>query len=83
MEDELTLSLTERAKVLSPDRIIALSFWIGEQDQEIEGLLFFYYSKERLMDIISENFKVMSTMSYQGFEESDSLLVIAKLNVPA
>ena len=49
----------------------------------MEGLLFSYYFKERLMEIISENFKVMSTMNYQEFEESDSLFVIAKLNVPA
>jgi len=78
-EDELSLSLGEQANVLTQNGIVAHSFWIGEESQEMEGLLFTYYRKERLLEILSEHFTVLSTMSYQEFEESDSLFVIAKI----
>jgi trans-aconitate methyltransferase len=80
-EDELALSLLGQAKTLTSDGIIAHSFWIGEENQEMEGLLFTYYCKERLIEIISENFEILSTMSYQEIVESDSLFVIAQLKV--
>ena len=81
----VVLVLLAQVGVLSPDSdgIIAHSFWIGEEDQVMEGLLFTYYRKERLLQIISENFEVLSTMSYQEFEEDDSLFVIAQLRVNA
>ncbi len=82
-KDELSLSLLGQAGILSPGGIIAHSFWLGEEDQVMEGLLFTYYRKERLLDIISENFEVLTTMSYQEFEEDDSLFVIAQLKVDA
>jgi cyclopropane fatty-acyl-phospholipid synthase-like methyltransferase len=80
-EAELSLSLLEQAEVLSPDGMIAHSFWMGEEDQMMEGLLFTYYRIERLLEIISKHFKVLSTMSYQEFEEGDSLFVVARLKV--
>jgi ubiquinone/menaquinone biosynthesis C-methylase UbiE len=80
-EGELLESLTAQASVLSPCGIVAHSFWIGEEDQTMEGLLFTYYRKERLLQMISENFEVVSSLSYQEFEQGDSLFVIAQLRV--
>lgn len=82
-EDELAVSLSEQANALSLDGIIAHTFWIGEESQEMDGMLFTYYRKEHLLKIISEHFKILSTMSYQEFEESDSLLVIAQIEPKA
>lgn len=78
-EEQLQLSLLQQVKALDSGGIIAHSFWIGEEDMEMEGLLFNYYRKERLLEIISENFSILSTLSYQEFEASDSLFLIAKL----
>ncbi|WP_028864031.1 class I SAM-dependent methyltransferase [Psychromonas aquimarina] len=80
-QDELALSLLQQKKALSTNGIIAHSFWIGDESQEMEGLLFTYYRKEQLIEIISEHFEILSTMDYQEFEESDSLFVIAQLKV--
>lgn len=77
-EVELSVSLGAQANSLTQDGLIAHSFWMGEENQEMEGLLFTYYREERLLDMISENFTVISTMSYQEFEESDSMFVIAQ-----
>ena len=77
-KEELLLSLSNQSNVLTSNGIIAHSFWIGEENQEMEGLLFTYYRKKELTDIISERFKILSTMSYKEFEESDSLFLIAQ-----
>lgn len=78
-ESELSESLNGQAKALSPHGIIAHSFWIGEESLEMNGMLFTYYRKEHLLNKIAEHFTILSTMSYQEFEASDSLFVIAQL----
>ena len=78
-EDELAKSLVEQIKSLSEGGVIAHSFWIGEESMEMNGMLFTYYRKDHLLKIISKHFTIVSTMSYQEFEEGDSLFVIAQL----
>lgn len=76
---ELSSSLLAQAGILSPGGMIAHSFWLGEEDQNMEGLLFSYYRKEELLGILSKNFDVVATLSYREFEEGDSLFVVAKV----
>jgi len=78
-EEELQQSLKQQVKLLSPNGLIAHSFWLGEENQQISGMLFTYYKKDDLLDIISEQFEILSTLSYAEFEEDDSLFVIAKM----
>ena len=78
-QEALKESLEQQAKFLSPKGLIAHSFWLGEEDEEMNGLLFTYYNREDLLEIIAESFEVLSTLSYKEFEEDDSLFVIAKL----
>ena len=78
-KEALKESLLEQAKLLSPKGIIAHSFWLGEENEEMHGLLFSYYNQEELLGIISDSFEILSTLSYKEFEEGDSLFVIAKL----
>lgn len=76
---ELAQSLKQQMKTLTPNGLVAHSFWLGEENKEMNGLLFTYYNKEHLLSIISESFEVLSTLSYKEFEEDDSLFVIARL----
>lgn len=78
-ESELQKSLLQQTKVLTPEGLIAHSFWIGDESHEMEDLLFTYYHREQLIDIISENYEVLSTLSYQELDESDSIFVVAML----
>lgn len=80
-EKQLAISLKQQAECLTEEGTIAHSFWIGDENQEIEGMLFTYYKSEGLIDLISENFEVLATLSYQEFDDSDSLFVIAKRKV--
>jgi len=78
-EKELIQSLEQQVKMLTLNGLIAHSFWLGEENQEMNGLLFTYYKKEHLLSIISESFEILSTLVYKEFDEGDSLFVIAKL----
>lgn len=78
-EAELRNSLSQQSKALTPDGLIAHSFWIGDESHEMEGLLFTYYRQQQLIDIISGHYEILSTLSYQEFDEADSMFVVAKL----
>ena len=78
-EKQLKQSLEQQMKILTTNGLIAHSFWLGEENQEMNGLLFTYYNKDHLLSIISESFEVLSILSYKEFEEDDSSFVIAKL----
>lgn len=82
-EDELKESLEQQLKILSPNGLLAHSFWLGEEDQVIKDMLFTYYKKEKLLHILSEYFEILSTLNYEEFEEDDSLFVIARLKAKA
>ena len=78
-KEALKDSFLAQTKLLSNEGIIAHSFWLGGEDEEMNGLLFTYYKQEELLSIISDSFEILSTLSYKEFEEGDSLFVIAKL----
>jgi len=78
-DEELQESLKQQVKNLSSNGLIAHSFWLGEENQEISGMLFTYYKKDDLLDIISAQFEILSTLNYEEFEVGDSLFVVAKL----
>lgn len=78
-EEELKESLEKQVKILSPKGLVAHSFWLGEENQEMNGMLFTYYKKENLLRIISEYFEILSTLNYEEFEDNDSLFVVARL----
>ena len=77
-ETELKESLKQQTAILTRSGMIAHSFWLGEGNEEMSGLLFTYYTEDRLTDIISESFEILSTLKYEELEESDSLFVIAR-----
>ncbi len=77
--EELELSLNSQFINLNPKGIIAHTFWLGSEDQEIEGLLFKYYRESELTEIVSKKFNVLSKVCYREFEDSDSLFIIAQV----
>lgn len=77
-EEELRASLEQQLKILSPNGLIAHSFWLGEKNEDMNGLLFTYYNKEYLLGIISKSFEILTILSYKEFEDGDSLFLIAR-----
>lgn len=77
-ETELKESLKQQTAILTRNGMIAHSFWLGEGNEEMSGLLFTYYTEDQLVNIISDSFEILSSLKYEEFEESDSLFVIAR-----
>jgi len=78
-KEELKESLLQQTKFLSAKGLIAHSFWLGDEDEEMHGLLFTYYNRDELISIISESYDILSTLSFQEFKEDDSLFVVARI----
>lgn len=78
-EVELIASLERQRVLLTSGGIIAHSFWLGDDNQIINGLLFTYYSEAYLLDMLSTSFEIVSTLKYGEFEDNDSLFLIARL----
>jgi trans-aconitate methyltransferase len=77
-ETELRESLKKQSRLLCNNGLIAHSFWLGDGCDEMEGLMFNYYTKKKITSIISECYNVVDTLGYQEFEEGDSLFIIAQ-----
>lgn len=78
-KEELIDSFRQQIKILSPEGIIAHSFWLGEENEEMNGLLFTYYNQETLLSLISESYEILEHLSYKEFEDGDSMFVVARL----
>ncbi|MBU2863676.1 class I SAM-dependent methyltransferase [Reinekea forsetii] len=76
---QLAQSFELQAKHLQPGGVLAHSFWLGDQSEEMNGLLFTYYQASELLALLSPKFEIVDTHVYEEFEADDSIFVIAKL----
>ena len=77
-DDELTTSIKRQFEVLQADGIICHSFWKGEGSETFKGLFVNYHNETKLKEIFKDYFKLILIEDYKEFEDSDSLLLIAK-----
>ena len=75
---ELELSLKRQTEVINKNGFLAHTFWIGDKEFTMEDVLFIFYKKENLLNLISKYFIIEETFCYKEFEENDSIFVIAK-----
>lgn len=76
--EELEKSLTRQKKVIKQNGIFAHTFWLGDKEFTMEGMLFLFHDKENLLELVSQHFKIVETYIYKEFEEEDSIFIIAK-----
>lgn len=76
--EALEKSLQRQKEVLKPNGIFAHTFWIGDKEFTMEGMLFLFHNREKLLRLIAEKFTILETYDYQEFEAGDSIFVIAK-----
>ena len=77
-EQQLLQSLNQQRALLTDMGIIAHTFWLGDKPMEMEGMLFNFYREKALLDLVCSRFKIISTLRYGEFEDSDSIFIIAK-----
>ncbi len=76
--DALEKSLLRQKEVLKPNGIFAHTFWIGDKEFTMEGMLFIFHNREKLLSLIAEHFTILEAYDYQEFEAGDSIFIIAK-----
>ena len=81
--DELRESLKRQKDVIIKDGLFAHTFWLGDKEFTMEGMLFVFHNREKLLELVSEYFTIVDTYDYMEFEEGDSIFIIAKNNKSA
>ncbi len=76
--NKLEKSLNRQQKVLKEKGIIAHTFWLGDKEFEMEGLLFVYHNEEKLLKLISKYFTILESFVYKEFEDGDSIFIVAR-----
>jgi ubiquinone/menaquinone biosynthesis C-methylase UbiE len=76
--DEMRQSLARQTAVLREGGIAFHTLWIGEGDDEMDGLRFIYYTEETLADVIGPAWEIMLTQRYAEMEPEDSLIVVLR-----
>lgn len=76
--EELEKSLRRQKEIINESGLFAHTFWIGDKEFEMEGLLFLFHNKQKLIHLISKYFNVIEAYEYKELEEGDSLFVIAE-----
>lgn len=76
--DDLVFSFKRQTQVISAGGMFAHTFWIGDYEEEKQGLYFRFHDRDELVGIIAEYFQVVALVDYAEFEDGDSLLVLAR-----
>ncbi len=76
--EELEKSLKRQQKVIKSSGIFAHTFWIGDKDFTMEGMLFVYHNREKLLNLISRYFTLLEKYDYKEFEDGDSIFIVAQ-----
>lgn len=77
-DTELSLSITHQHEILNSKGIICHSFWKGKGSEVFKGLFVNYHEAENLEKFFKDYFEILSIEPYAEFDDSDSLLLIAK-----
>ena len=77
---ELEKSLKQQQNVIKFNGIFAHTFWIGEKEFTMEGMLFVFHDREKLLNLVSQYFTIRETYGYQELEEGDSIFIVAQNN---
>ena len=78
--EKLEKSLKRQLDVIVKNGLCAHTFWLGDKEFTMEGMLFLFHNRERLIKMVSEYFTILEAYEYKEFEEDDSIFVIAQNN---
>ena len=76
--DQLEKSFKRQQDVIKRNGLFAHTFWIGEKEFMMEGMLFVYHNRDRLLNLVSRYFTVLETYDYKEFEDEDSVFILAQ-----
>jgi len=76
--EKLRDSFKQQQKIIVGNGIFAHTFWLGDKEFTMEGMLFIFHNREDLTNLVSEYFTILETYDYKEFEDGDSIFIVAK-----
>lgn len=77
-DNELAESIKRQSEILNVNGVICHSFWKGNGFEIFKGLYVNYHDEQGIRSLFKDYFDILSIVSYQEFEEGDSILLMAK-----
>ncbi len=77
--EQLSLSLQRQKQLLNKGGILLHSFWYGDGEERHHNLLFTYYTKSNLTELVKDHLKVLEIEKYKEMENDDSLYLLGCL----
>ena len=59
--EKLEKSLKRQQNVIELNGIFAHTFWIGDKEFTMDGMLFIFHNQEKLLNLISQYFTILET----------------------
>ena len=78
--DDMKLSLARQFEVLNPGGLLCHTLWYGDKEIEVKGMIFYYYTAERIMALVNGKFDLVLAQNYREMDTDDSLLLILRRN---
>lgn len=79
-QENLEKSFKRQQDVIIPNGIFAHTFWLGDKEFMMEGMLFVFHNREQLISKVDKYFSILETHDYKEFEEGDSIFILARNN---
>ena len=81
--ENLEKSLQRQQQVIVNNGLLAHTFWLGDKELTMEGMLLIFHNRDNLINLISKYFSTIETYDYKEFNEGDSILIVANNNRPS
>jgi trans-aconitate methyltransferase len=76
--EELHQSFKRQQQVIANNGLFAHTFWLGEKEFTMEGMLFVFHNPEHLAELVSKYFTIVELYDYKEFEAGDSIFILAR-----
>ncbi len=81
---ELEQSLRAQLRVLKPDGILFHTFWYGQDEGELPGLRYVYYTEDSFREVLDNRAEIITAQTYAEMDKKDSIyFVIGKHGHPS
>lgn len=77
-QEDLAKSFRRQQEVIAPNGLFAHTFWIGDKEFTMEGMLFIYHNKAKLTGLVEKYYSIVESYTYKEFEDGDSIFILAR-----
>lgn len=77
-EKDLEKSIQRQYELVNEGGILLHSFWLGDGEENYDGLRFVYYTEAPLIKAFEKKFEILELKRYTEDEDNDSIYIIVK-----